>query len=127
LDAYPELSARVVAESLDRAVAAAAAVGPVAVDAAEIMAAARDLLDLARGRAATAHRRVGRELPVAGAGVPVVCPHCQGPIAPGSFGYGSPARGLLFASCLRCRGETTLLAATWRRLSGLATHGLATP
>lgn len=125
LEEYPDLPARTITQSLDLAGAAATALDP-AVSPVEIAAATRDLLDLARDRASAAQRRVGRELPVSGAGASLPCRHCRAPIAPGSFGYGSPAQQLLFASCPSCRGQMTLLTATWQRLSGLATTGLAT-
>lgn len=126
LEEYPDLPARTVARARHLAGAAAATLKP-AGGPAEIAAATRDLLELARDRARAGHGRAGRELPVNGAGEPVPCLHCRAPIAAGSFGYGSPAQQLLFASCPACRGQMTLLAATWQRLSGLATTGLARP
>lgn len=78
---------------------------------------------MAQTTARTFHvwRGARRPLLVAGdeRGHSIPCMYCRAAIAPRSFAYLSPRRQLVCASCPGCKEDVMILAATWRRLSGL--------
>jgi len=56
----------------------------------------------------------------------VLCAYCRAAIPADSFGYWSPAKRLLSASCPDCHRRVTVAAPMWRRWSAVGSSGLGT-